>query len=56
MVSAIYTRYLDEINEKKLICNKQIRFIKVWGTELNLLILKQRIYDVKKGKNMFKKY
>ena len=54
--SAIYTRLLDEINEKKLICNKQIGFIKGCGTELNLLRLKQRIYDVKKEKNMFNKY
>ena len=31
--SAIYARLLDEINEKKLICNKQIGFIK--GLVLN---------------------
>ena len=37
--SAIYTRLLDEINEKKLICNKQIWFIKGCDTELNLLRL-----------------
>ena len=54
--SAIYTRLLDEINEKKLICNKQIGFIKGCGTELNLLRLKQRINDVKKERNMFNKY
>ena len=37
--SAINTRLrlVDEINEKKLICNKQIGFIKGCGTELNLL-------------------
>ena len=39
--SAIYTRLLDVINAKKLICNKQIGFIKGCGTELNLLRLKQ---------------
>ena len=54
--SAIYTRLLDEINEKKLICNKQIGFIKGCGTELNLLRLKQRINDVKKERNKFNKY
>ena len=54
--SAIYTRLLDEINEKKLICNKQIGFIKGCGTELNLLRLKQRINEVKKERNMFNKY
>ena len=46
--SAIYTRLLDEIHEKKLICNKQIGFIKGCGTELNLLRLKQKIHDIKK--------
>jgi hypothetical protein len=48
--------FLDEINEKKLIGNKQIGYIKGCGTELNLLRLKQRINDVKKEKNMFNKY
>ena len=38
--------------KKKLICNKQIGFIKGCGTELNLLRLKQRINDVKK-ENIF---
>ena len=51
--SAIYKRLVDEIIEKKLICNKQIGFIKGCGTELNLLRLKQRIHDVKKERNMF---
>ena len=46
--SAIFTRLLDEINNKKILCNKQIGFIKGCGTELNLLRLKQRIYDAKK--------
>ena len=42
--------------KKKLICNKQIGFIKGCGTELNLLRLKQRINDVKKELNKFNKY
>ena len=54
----IYTRLLNEINEKKLklISNKQIGFIKGCDTELYLLRLKQRIHDVKKEKYMFNKY
>ena len=47
---------LDEINNKKILCNKQIGFIKGCGTELNLLRLKQRINDVKKERNKFNKY
>ena len=35
--SAILTRLLNEINEKKILCNKQIGFIRGCGTELNLL-------------------
>ena len=54
--SAIFTRLLDEINNKKILCNKQIGFIKGCGTELNLLRLKQRINDVKKERNKFNKY
>jgi len=54
--SAIFTRLLDEINNKKILCNKQIGFIKGCGTELNLLRLKQRINDVKKEKHQFNKY
>ena len=46
--SAILTRLLDEINTKKLINKKQIGFIKGCGTELNLLRLRQRVYDIKK--------
>ena len=37
--STIFTRLLDEINDKKILCNKQIGFIKGCGTELNLLII-----------------
>ena len=36
------------MNDKKILCNKQIGFIKGCGTELNLLRLKQRIYIIKK--------
>ena len=54
--SSILTRLLNEINEKKLINKKQIGFIKGCGTELNLLRLRQRVYDIKKVKNCFPKY
>ena len=54
--SARFIRLLDEINNKKILCNKQIGFIKGCGTELNLLKLKQKIHDVKKERNMFNKY
>ena len=54
--SAILTRLLDEINTKKLINKKQIGFIKGCGTELNLLRLRQRVYDIKKVKTKFTKY
>lgn len=33
---------------KKILCDKQIGFIKGCGTEINLLKLKQRINNVKK--------
>ena len=39
--------------KKKLINKKQIGFIKGCGTELNLLRLRQRVYDIKKVKNCF---
>ena len=42
--------------KKKLINKKQIGFIKGCGTELNLLRLRQRVYDIKKVKNCFPKY
>ena len=54
--SAILTRLLDEINTKKLINKKQIGFIKGCGTELNLLRLRQRVYDIKKVKTKYTKY
>ncbi len=46
--SAILTRLMNEINEKKILCNKQIGFIRECGTELNLLKLRQRVSDLKK--------
>ena len=46
--SAIFTRLLEEINNKKILCNKQIGFIRGCGTELNLLKLRQRVSDLKK--------
>ena len=54
--SAILTRLLNEINNKKLINKKQIGFIKGCGTELNILKLRQRVYDIKKVKNQYTKY
>ena len=45
--SAILTRLINEINEKKILCNKQIGFIRGCGTELNLLKLRQRVSDLK---------
>ena len=42
---------MNEINEKKILCNKQIGFIRGCGTELNLLKLRQRVSDLKKEKN-----
>ena len=47
---------MNEINEKKILCNKQIGFIRGCGTELNLLKLRQRVSDLKKEKNYFTKY
>ena len=52
--SAILTRLMNEINEKKILCNKQIRFIRGCGTELNLLKLRQKLSDLKK--TFFTKY
>ena len=33
--SAILTRLVNEINQKKILWNKQIGFIRICGTELN---------------------
>ena len=52
----IFTRLIKKINEKKILCNKQIGFIRGCGTELNLLKLRQRVSDLKKEKNYFTKY
>ena len=54
--SAILTRLINEINEKKILCNKQIGFIRGCGTELNLLKLRQKVFEIKKGKDFFAKY
>ena len=54
--SAILTRLLKEVNDKKLINKKQIGFIKGCGTELNLLKLRQRVFDIKKSTRKYTKY
>ena len=54
--SVILTRLIKEINEKKILCNKQIGFIRGCGTELNLLKLRQKVFDIKKEKNFYTKY
>ena len=54
--SALLTILLKEINDKNLINKKQIGFIRGCGTELNLLKLRQRIYDIKGTKNQNDKY
>ena len=42
LIESIILRILvNEINEKKILCNKQIGFIRGCGTELNLLKLSQ---------------
>ena len=38
--SAISTRLANEINKKKILCNKQIGFIRRCGTEIKLLKLR----------------
>ena len=50
------SRLIKEINKKKILCNKQIGFRRGYGTELNLLKLRQRVSDLKKEKNYFTKY
>ncbi len=54
--SVILTRLIKEINEKKILCNKQIGFTRRCGTELNLLKFRQRVSDLKKEKNFFTEY
>ena len=54
--SAVLTRLLKEINDKNLINKKQIGFIRGCGTELNLLRLRQRVYDIKRTKTQYTKY
>ena len=47
MERIILKRLLDEINNKNILCNKQIGFIRGCGTELNLIRLRQRADDLK---------
>ena len=49
--SAILTRLVNEINKKKILWYKQIGLIRGFGTELNLLKLRQRVNDLRKEKN-----
>ena len=41
MEKIILKRLISEINEKNILCNKQICFIRGCGTELNLIRLRQ---------------
>ena len=45
--SAILTNSINEINEKKILCNKLIWFIRGYRTKLYLLKLRQKVYDKK---------
>ena len=47
METIILNRVISEINEKNILCNKQICFIRGCGTELNLIRLRQRADDLK---------
>ena len=47
---------LKDINDNNLINRKQIGFIIGYGTKLNFLKLRQRIYDIKRTKNQYTKY
>ena len=38
---------LNEIDNKNILCDKQIGFIKGCWTELNLIRFRQRVYDLK---------
>ena len=51
--SAILTRLINEINKKKILWYKQIGLIRGFGTELNLLKLRQKVSDLKKEKRLF---
>ena len=48
MEKIILNRFLSEINDKNILCDKQISFIKGCGTELNLIRQRQRADDLKK--------
>ena len=47
MEKIILKRLLNEIDNKHILCNKQIGFIRGCGTELNLIRLRQRVNDLK---------
>ena len=53
MEKIILKRLLDEIDNKNILCNKQIGFIRGCGTELNLIRLRQRVNDLKKVNKFF---
>ena len=47
MEKIILKRLQSEIDDKNILCNKQIGFIRGCGTELNLIRLRQRVNDLK---------
>ena len=53
MEKIILNRLLNEINDKNILSNKQIGFIRGWGTELNLIRLRQRVNDLKHVNKLF---
>ena len=50
---SLIKRLLDEIDNKNILCNKQIGFIRGCGTELNLIRLRQRVNDLKHVNKFF---
>ena len=53
MEKIILKRLLNEIDNKNILCNKQIGFIRGCGTELNLIRLRQRVNDLKHVNKFF---
>ena len=51
MEKIILKRLLNEIDNKNILCNKQIGFIRGCEIELNLIRLRQRVNDLKHVKN-----
>ena len=47
MEKIILKRLQSEIDNKNILCNKQIGFIRGCGTEINLIRLRQRVNDLK---------